>query len=114
MSKTKTLTDLQTFEGCFVLDSVLATLLGVSFSSLEARLMWFVADDASLSPELRKVWATVLAIKLFEMQLAAEWSVWQLVVDKPRGWLDGVGAEDITQLEMMAGEVLKGVVVSST
>ena len=49
--------------------------------------MWFVPDDASLSPELRKkVWATVLAIKLFEMQLAAERSVWQLVVDKARGY----------------------------
>jgi len=28
--------------------------------------------------------------------------------------LDGVGVEDITQLEMIAGEVSKGVVVSST
>ena len=45
-----------------------------------------------------------------------ERSVWQLVVDKARGWmgLDGVGVEDITQLEMIAGEVLKGVVVSLT
>jgi len=32
--------------------------------------MWFVPDNAS--PELRKkVWATVLAIKLFEMHLGS-------------------------------------------
>ena len=30
-------------------------------------MIWFVPDDASLSPERRKkVWATVLAVKLFE------------------------------------------------
>ena len=84
-SKTKTLIDLQTFKGCFVLDSVLATLLGVSILSLEARLMWFVPDDASLNLELRKnVWATMLAIKLFEMQLErldkarGDWVGWEL------------------------------------
>ena len=74
-------------------------------------------DDASLSPERRKkLWATVLALKLFETQLAGERSVWQLVVDKARAWmggLAGVGDEDITQLEKMAGEVLKGVIFST-
>jgi hypothetical protein len=107
--RTKTLIDLQTFEGCFVLDSALATLLGVSIPVLEARLMWFVPGNAGLSPERRKkVWATVLAIKLFETQLAGERSVWQLVVDKVRAWMEGlagVGVEDITQLEKMAGVV---------
>ena len=116
-SRTKTLIGLQTFEGCFVLDSALATLLGVSISVLEARLIWFVPNNAGLSLEDRKkVWATVLAIKLFETQLAGERSVWQLVVDKARAWMGGlarVGVEDITQLEKMAGELLKGVVSSS-
>ena len=57
----------------------------------------------------KQLWATVLAIKLFETQLAGERSVWQLVVDKGRAWmrgLAGVRAEDITLLEKMAGEVL--------
>ncbi len=107
-SRTKTLIDLQTFEGCFVLDSALATLLGVSISVLEASLIW--PGNVGLSPERRKkVWATVLAIKLFETQLVGERSVWQLVVDKARAWiggLAGVGVEDLTQLEKMAGEVL--------
>jgi hypothetical protein len=110
-SRTKTLIDLQTFEGCFILDSALATLLGVSISDLEVKFKsWLVPDNAGLSLERRKqVWATVLAIKLFETQLAGERSVWQLVVDKGRAWmrgLAGVGAEDIIQLEKMAGEVL--------
>jgi len=80
-------------------------------------LIWFVPNNAGLSLEDRKkVWATVLAIKLFETQLAGERSVWQLVVDKARAWMGGlarVGVEDITQLEKMAGELLKGVVSSS-
>lgn len=106
--KTKSLIDLQTFDGCFILNSALASLLGVSISSLEARL---ASDNnhAGLSPELRKkIWATVLAIKLFETQLVRERSVWQLVVDKARAWMvaAGVGVEDITRLEKMAGEAL--------
>jgi hypothetical protein len=109
-SRTKTLIDLQTFEGYFVLDLALATLLGVSIPVLEARLMWFVPGNAGLSLEHRKkVWATVLAIKLFETQLARERNVWELVVDKAREWMEGlagVGVEDITQLEKMAGVVL--------
>jgi hypothetical protein len=108
-SRTRSLIDLQTFEGSFVLDSALATLLGVSISVLDARLLRFLPSDASLNMERRrKVWATVLAIKLFETQLAGEWSVWQLVVDKARSWIAGVGVQDehIAQFEKMAEEVL--------
>jgi hypothetical protein len=110
-SRTKTLIDLQTFEGYFLLDSAFATLLGVSIEVLEARLIWYVpaSGNAGLSPESRKVWATVLAVKMFETQLVGERSVWQLVVDKARLWmggLDEVGVEDIVQLEKMAGVVL--------
>lgn len=106
-SRTKTLIDLQTFEGCFVLDSALATLLGVSLWVLEARLISSVPTNTGLDPERRKtVWATILAIKMFETQLAGERSVWHLVVDKARAWIAGVGIEDISQFEKMAGEVL--------
>jgi hypothetical protein len=106
--RTKTLIDLQTFEGSFVLNSALATLLGVSSLDLEldASLMRFIPSSWDLELS-KKVWATVLAIKLFETQLAGERSVWQLVVDKARAWiggLAGVRAEDISQLEKMAGE----------
>ena len=46
---TKTLIDLQTFEGCFILDTALASLLGVSISVLEAK-----AGNVGLSPEHRE------------------------------------------------------------
>ena len=105
--RTKTLVDLQTFEGCFVLDLALAALLGVSLSDLEVRLILAMPGNPDWGPEYRKtVWATILAIKLFETQLAGERSVWQLMVDKARAWITGVGVEDIGQFEKMAEEVL--------
>ena len=88
---------------------MLAALLDVSLSDLEARLILSVPANPGLGQENRKtVWATVLAIKLFETQLAGERGVWQLVVDKARAWIAGVGVEDIAQFEKMAGEVLGG------
>ena len=112
-SRTKTLIGLQTFMGCFDLTPSLAGQLGVSISILEARLLTFMPSNVGLSlDDRKKLWATVLAIKVFETQLAGERSVWQLVVDKARMWmggLQGVGvgvAKDVAQLEKMAGEVL--------
>jgi len=61
-----------------------------------------------LSHHKGSVWATVLAIKLFETQLAGR-SVWQLVMDKVRAWMRELGTAgdaDVEQLEMLAGEVL--------
>jgi hypothetical protein len=107
--KTKALIDLQTYEGCFVLDSALATLLGVSITDLETKLSRFTASNTGLSQRKRSVWATLLAVKLFETQLAAERSVWQLVVDKAKAWmreLGTVGDTDVNVLEKLAGEVL--------
>src|SRR5258708_40289832 len=75
-SRARSLIDLQTFEGSFVLDSALATLLGVSITVLEAKLTELPGNVAGLNAERRKkVWATALAIKLFETQLGAERSV---------------------------------------
>ena len=106
-SRTKSLIDLQTFDGCFHLDSPLAALLGVSLKVLEEKLISSVPTSPGLGPEHRQtVWATILAIKVFETQLTGERSVWQLVVDKARAWITGVGVEDIAQLVQMAGEVL--------
>ena len=107
--RTKTLIGLQTFMGCFDLTPSLAGQLGVSISILEARLLTFMPSNVGLSlDDRKKLWATVLAIKLFETQLAGERSVWQLVVDKARVWMGGlqIGVEDVAQLEKMAGEVL--------
>ena len=111
--KTKTLIDLQTSEGCFVLDTALARSLGVSITALEDKLGYFVASNADSSQaRIMSVWATVLAIKLFETQLAGERSVWQLVVDKAKAWIRNlaiIGDADLKELEKLAGEVLRGV-----
>jgi hypothetical protein len=93
-----------------VLDQALAASLCVSIADLEAKLSSFVPSDAELSRgHNRTVWATVLAIKLFETELAGERSVWHLVVDKARAWLrySGiVGYTDIQGMEKLAEEVL--------
>jgi len=89
-----------------VLGPGLATLLGISMTNLEARLC---GSDVRSSDERSNVWATVLAIKLFETELVGERSVWQLVVDKARAWLVQVlvvGEDDIKELEKLAAEVL--------
>jgi hypothetical protein len=108
--RTKALIDLQTSEGCFVLDPELAVLLGVSITVLEERLRFFSLNNVGLSQgNNRSVWATVLAIKLFEIQLAGERSVWQLVVDKARLWMREsaiVGDADAKKLEKLARIVL--------
>lgn len=111
--RTKALIDLQTYEGCFKLDSALAPLIGVSITDLEAKLAMCSVFGGSgnaggLSEEQkRNIWATVFVIKVFETQLAAERSVWGLVVDKAGAWMKAiVGDEDAKELERLAGEVL--------
>ena len=93
-----------------MLDPALAALLSVSITSLEETLRLFPFNDVGLTQEHQRcVWATVLAIKLFETQLAGERSVWQLVVDKAKAWMRKsaiVGDEEVKKLEKLAGEVL--------
>jgi len=93
-----------------VLDPALAGLLGVSITALEAKLRCFVPSNGDLSEEQkRRVWATMLAIRLFETQLAGERSTWQLVMDKARAWMQGsaaVGGTDVKELGKLMGEVL--------
>jgi hypothetical protein len=109
--KTKSLINLQTFAGCLVLNQALATVLGVSFAILDEKLKSFVPSDAGMSQELRRsVWATMLAVKYFETQVAGERGVWQLVVDKARVWMREsamLGDADARELEKMAEEVLR-------
>jgi hypothetical protein len=104
LSRTKALVDIQTYEGTFELDSELAALLGVSIKDLEAKLVAF--NGGGLTQEQkRKVWATVIAIMVFETQLAGEKDVWGLVVDKARAWVSNM-VENVEALEKLAGEVL--------
>jgi hypothetical protein len=107
--RTKALIDIQTYDGSFELDSALAALLGVSMPDLEAKLaLCFLSGGSNLTEEQkRKVWATVFAIKVFEIQLAGERDVWGLVVDKASAWVRTMmGDRDVKALEKLVGEVL--------
>lgn len=107
---TNALIDIQTYEGSFRLDSALAAMLGVSMPDLEAKLaMCFLSDSSSnlTEEQKREVWATVVAIKVFETRLAGERNVWELVVDKAKVWVRiMMGNGDVKVLEKLAGEVL--------
>jgi hypothetical protein len=103
---------LQTFEGSFRLTPTLATLLGTTLTDLQAKLTEFVPTLTGLSEEQRKsLWATVLAVGMFERKLAAEKDVWELVVEKARAWmaeLVGVGYNDVERSGELVGEALGG------
>jgi hypothetical protein len=107
--RTRALIDLQTYEGYFTLDLRLASFLGISIMDLEANLARFIpSSNIGMNEELkRRVWATILAIELFETQLAGERSVWGLVADKARAWTkEKIGAADTRELEKLVREVL--------
>jgi hypothetical protein len=105
------LVNLQTTDGSFMLSPDLAALLGISFADMEAGLRRFVPQsNISLNEaQTRRMWATVLAIELFETRMAGERGVWGLVVDKAKAWVKEqalFGDENIKELERLAGEVL--------
>jgi hypothetical protein len=108
--RTTALIALQTFEGSFPLSAKLAELLGTPLSELETKLgRSRTSIDGQLSEmTMKEVWATVLAVTMFEMKLASERDVWELVVAKARVWmkeLKGLASEDVEKLEKLAVEV---------
>jgi hypothetical protein len=108
--RAKALIDLQTFEGSFDLAPALAAQLGIPLANLESSLERFVPSDAGLNMDTRRrLWATVLAVRLFEGKLPGEKSVWELVVQKARAWLrawTNVNEADMYALEELAAELL--------
>jgi len=100
---------LQTFEGSFPLTSALAAILGVRLRDLEAKLAQFIPITSSaLQVEKRRLWATVLAVRMFEGRLKGEKEMWELVVEKAREWMAALGTDDnVKRLEALAGEVVK-------
>jgi hypothetical protein len=97
-----TLVTLQSFEGFFPFTPALAAVLGISFNHLEAKLNEILPPVASLNEEQRKcLFATLLAVRLFERDLARQRDVWELVVEKARNWITGlVGNEEAEAFEM--------------
>jgi len=98
---------LQTFQGSFPLTLALAAILGVRLQDLEAKLMQFIPVAGSTLIEERQLWATVLAVKMFEGRLKGEKEMWELVVEKAREWMAGLGTDgNVKRLEALAGEVV--------
>lgn len=72
--RTTVLIELQTFEGSFPLSTKLAELLGTPWNDLEAKLgrsRTCITGQVS-EKTMKEVWATVLAVKMFEVRLASE------------------------------------------
>jgi len=107
--RAKTLISLQSFKGSFPLTHPFASVLEVSLTDLEAKLMEFVPVGTPPEEEKKKLWATVLAVVMFEGKLKGEKEMWELVVEKARSWILGLttfGKMDVERLEVLAGEVL--------
>jgi len=104
--RTLALVALQTFEGSFPFTSALAALLGTTLVPLEAKLRGVLPTVAGLNEEQRRsVWATLLAVGMFEGELVNERDVWELVVEKAKDWittLNGVDVETGVKLVMKA------------
>ena len=68
------------------------------------------ASCGSLSgKEKENLWATVLAVFMFEKKLSSEKDMWELVVSKARDWVSELVSawdEDVKRLEILASEVL--------
>ena len=69
---------LQTFEGYWNLDAPLLEVVGLS------------AQHKAPQGVDSKVWAAMLAITFLEGKMAGDEEVWEMVVDKARGWLKDV------------------------
>ncbi|KAI9702103.1 MAG: hypothetical protein M1836_001447 [Candelina mexicana] len=87
---------LQSFDGCWELDSSLCNCLSISIETAESKLDELLESEGQgRAIQMRKVWASILAIAFFEKILTSEREAWELVVDKARLWLEGqVGMEE--------------------
>jgi hypothetical protein len=99
--RTRALIAEQAFEGYFCLTVTFAASLNLSLSFLEAKLNEL---SVPLTEDLRRMFATMLAVGVFEGKLSGEKEMWELVVEKARGWTDGV------QGVQVGAEKLKGLV----
>jgi len=109
--RVKALIDLQSFEGSFPLSATLASLLQVQLTDLESKLSAFTPTGSGKLAEQdkTKLWATLLAVCLFESKLGAERDTWELVVEKANDWISGlssVQSADVDKLRDLAREVL--------
>ena len=87
---------LQTFEGCWNLDAPLVEVVGLS------------AERKAPEGMDSQVWATVLAITFLMGKMTGDKEAWEMVVNKARGWLEGMeeGRERVTEEKWTLAEKL--------
>jgi len=91
--------------------------MGTTMSFLQAKLDELSPIGIKLEEEGRaKLWATLLAIGLFEGKLKGEMEMWELVVEKAKAWISGLPdtvKDDVKKMEGAASEVLSGLKLTS-
>ena len=90
---------LQIFSGSWTWSAALERLLGVT-QDAASKALQITSEEAT---------ATLCAMAYLQEKLADEEEVWELVVDKARGWLTttlALGEEDVKALEGKARQVL--------
>jgi hypothetical protein len=75
----QSLTDLQQFDGSFLLNAALCGVVGVDIAKLQALVTELSVSDVAV--------ATAVAIAFFETKLGHMQDDWSLLVNKARKWL---------------------------
>lgn len=95
VEKMHALIELQNFDGSWELSSQLLKLIGVT----EEELARIFADKGI--DERKALTATVVAIAFLEAKVTDEEDVWEMVVEKAKGWLIGkVGTDSDLEEEI--------------
>ena len=97
----------QDFSGAFRFDARVLGWLNVSVAVFQQKRE--ACGTASQSgDDADTVLLTALAVVYFERRLAEFGDEWELVVEKARSWLEGVGADVATGFLAAAGELVEG------
>jgi Ca-activated chloride channel family protein len=79
---------LQRADGSWNLDEAMADVIGMPLKELESRLIGATGD----TDEIRRAWATALAIAFLTARAAADRGEWELLAKKATNWLGTVRA----------------------
>lgn len=96
----------QDFSGAFRFDQQVLIWLGVSVADFQHKQE--ACGTASQRDDASTVLLTALAVVYFERKLAEFGDEWELVVEKARSWLEGVGADVALVFMNAAGELVEG------
>ena len=96
----------QDFSGAFRFDARVLAWLGVSVDAFQHKREG--CGPASERDDASTVLLTALAVVYFERKLAEFGDEWELVVEKARSWLEGVGADVALVFKNAAGELVEG------